>query len=210
MEYPKDNSKLPPHLAVLSEKQYLFVMEFVATGNATMSAAAAGYGGPEGKYAGQRGWELQKIAKIKDAILAEQIEHGHSLRTMALKVWQKALEDPDPKIRLAAAKEIADRFGLVKTTQTKVEHKHQFEGMSDDELRAFIQDRAKATKMIDITPPSLVEEAVQAIEIPPMRVKLGLDPPAIVNVPVLDTENDTPEGELARMLGDMPTDDEDG
>jgi hypothetical protein len=152
--------ELPPHLLVLSPDQRLFVQKFVEIGSPGPAAAAAGLSGPNGMRDPARlGSDLMRVRKVREAILLEQIEHGHSLRSLALKVWREALTHHEPKVRLAAAKEIADRFGLVKVTKVEAEHTHQFSNMSESDLTAFIRERIEARKLIDITPESEVSAA---------------------------------------------------
>lgn len=214
-EFTDDTRIAPPaHLALLTDKQRKFVASFLMSGNATAAAVEAGYGSEGGKYGSQRGYELMRMQKIRDAITAEQLEHGHALRSLALRVWREALVSHDPKIKLAAAKEIADRFGLVKSTKAVHEHsgsvEHSFASMSQEELETFIRDKAKATKIIDITPIEEVAAAQADIVIPRLHELKGLPPP--------DNEQDftlasrlNAEEELAAMMAELaPSDTENG
>jgi hypothetical protein len=193
-------AELPPHLIVLSPQQRLFVEKFVELGHSGQAVIAAGITGKSAYRDPARiGYDLLRVRKIKDAIMIEQMEEGHSLRSMALKVWREALTHHEPKVRLAAAREIADRFGLVKTVKT--EHSHQFADMSEDEIEAFIRDRLAATKIIDVTP---VEEA-QAAKAEVDAVSPEAAKPLAQTLTSADAELKAALNDLEEIIGAAPT-----
>lgn len=225
-EFENDKAVQPPaHLAVLNGNQRKFVAAFLQSGNATLAAAEAGYGGKDGKYCSQRGYELMHMEKIRTAITAEQLEHGHGLRSLAIKVWTDILNDPVNtleirKLKLAAAREIADRFGLIKKTKTEGEvvHRHQFENMPVSEVEAFIQEKIKATKLIEDATFEELDEAGKAFTIPSVQELKGLPAPVeqdfglpsqtvqpeVARIIPRSTEDEDPAAVLARMLAIEP------
>lgn len=225
-EFKDDTKIVPPvHLAALNDNQRKFVAAFLKTGSAAAAAEEAGYGGKDKKYCSQRGYELMHLDKIRTAITAEQLQFGHGLRSAALKVWHDVLNDPMntievKKLKLAAAKEIADRFGLHKITASvnEVTHTHQFANMPTKDVEAFIRDKIAATKMVVDATAEDITDAEAAIDIPSFQELKGLPAPDPeqnfnMNSPDMETIKErvreltlTPEQKLRRAMGE--TDDE--
>lgn len=193
-------ANLPPHLLSLTSNQRAFVEAFLETGNQSEAARRAGYGGPGNKYAAQRGCELMKLPKIKEAINKEQAEMGHGLRTKAINFWNSVMDNPNTgidmlKIKMAASKEIADRYNLPKTNKTEKTVTHEFENMPQDELLAYIRAQTIALKIVDVTPEHVMEKAQRETYALP---QLPQPPGIIEDVKDLD--------DISDILGPPPTD----
>ena len=117
----------------INEQQQKFIDRFIASGNASGSAKAAGYSDTK-----QRGYELRKR-------YAKEISNGihdniGDLMPSLLKVVAKiAMEEESPAIRLKACMDLMDRAGYkpVEHTQSEVIN---MEVKTTDELEAELEE----------------------------------------------------------------------
>ncbi len=118
-----------PRREKLDERQEKFIAEYVKTGNGTQACIAAGY---SAHSATQKAWELKKrYADLIDDRLKEAVRDKvpDALGTILLLAKTAKSET----VRLAAAKDIADRGGLKPTE--KIEQSIQQVEASTEELR---------------------------------------------------------------------------
>lgn len=211
MSKPPYVPKVPAHFFGLTEQQRKFVKAFVEFGNYTRAAEEAGYGGDSASYK-QRGYELMTREKIKAAIQIEQREKGGRMISIALKAMEGLLGDPDPSIKLRAAKDVLDRFGMGKVTQSEVLHKHEFSEMSETELRAYVTEQmtlrlkdvraeAEDAKFEEVEGPAEDEPADQNLEPLVADTAETVDPRKLPMI--IEADPTPPEDEADALLASM-------
>ena len=117
----------------INEQQQKFIDHFIASGNASGSAKAAGYSEPK-----QRGYELRKryAKEISDGIH----DNIGDLMPSLLKVVAKiAMEEESPAIRLKACMDLMDRAGYKPVEHTQSEF-FNMEVKTTDELEAELEE----------------------------------------------------------------------
>lgn len=148
----------------MTKLQRAFVEEYIMTGGRTTEAALrAGYS--KGS-APRRGYENLRLKVVQDAILTRQKEKMASSGVMAMHVIEYlALEGKTHGIRLAAAKDLADRTGWKPKEQIEVTTT-----MSPEDRRARIAELEirlgyRQAKVIDVVEAG--EEATKQLDSTP-------------------------------------------
>ncbi|MGE0736067.1 MAG: terminase small subunit [Alphaproteobacteria bacterium] len=154
----------------LTDKQYLFVIAFVANGgNATAAATTAGYSDASAR---EQGWRLVHKPHVLAAVQEAQRKAIRTLGTEAIEVLAGLMRTShSDRVRLAAADSILDRAGLTAKaaeTENLATRKKPISDMSAEELAALMVAqratvRALEAKMVEITP-SLDPEPMELIE----------------------------------------------
>ena len=130
------------------ERRKLFVKLFssgATAGNATQSAAAAGY---SIKTARQQGSRLTKDLAVD---IQQEIAHNITLSApTALLTMMQLMKDDTvaDSVRLQAARDVLDRSGYGATN--RIEISSQLDSKSDEDLRAEL--RQLMNNVIDVTP----------------------------------------------------------
>lgn len=132
-----DTRKMGPAMVALEPKQRAFVLAFVDTGgqDATKAARMAGYGGDNPQSVRVTAHRLTHDAKVLEAIREVADSRIRSEALMAMEVIVEIAKDPTHKDRFAAAKEIANRSGLMVVQKSEVVHRTEDEA---DKIKRII------------------------------------------------------------------------
>jgi phage terminase small subunit len=117
-----DRSSFGPAMEKLTERQKDFVVAYWQTDNATEAARRAGYKADNPDAIKAQAWRLTHDPKIKAALqeFAGNVLSAEGIKR-AIKTHLELMDgDIDPKVRLAAAKSILDRTGIVAATQQNI------------------------------------------------------------------------------------------
>ena len=91
-----------------------------------------------------------------------RLARGHAEK--AMRVMAESLDDPDPRVRMVAAKEILDRaYGKAKETVEVIEDQGGVHGFDDESLNVLI-DGLKKIYVLKETHPDLWEQIMKAVE----------------------------------------------
>lgn len=142
----------------LTEQQQRFVIAFTSEpgciGNASKSAAHAGYAEQYARDIGHQLLNKPHVAAAIEAAQRRQISGPHAAK--AVEVLQRILADSDAplKLQLDAAKTVLDRAGFVARAQ-EAEAPGKARGRADDmaveELEAYVRE-GKAARLADAIP----------------------------------------------------------
>lgn len=130
--------------ALSSDKQRLFVMYWVLTGNNAEACRRAGFGTPETDAGGfaRMGWHLSQNPRIQAAVVEEAKRWFRSAAPAAVAVYHEVMADPEAKHadKLRAADAVMARVDPIVLAQVvKVEHEHNHRhSLSADEITAKI------------------------------------------------------------------------
>ena len=95
------------------------------------------------------------------AVMA-RLARGHAEK--AMRVMAEALEDPDPRVRLVAARDILDRaYGKARETLEVIEDQSGVHSLDDATLNVLV-DGLKKIYVLKDTHPHLWEQVMQAVE----------------------------------------------
>lgn len=177
-----DTRRLGPAMTALEPKQRAFVLALVDTGgqDATKAARMAGYGGENPQSVRVTAHRLTHDAKVLEAIREVADSRIRSEALMAMEVIVEIAKDVTHKDRFAAAKEIANRSGLMVVNKVEHAHVHRTED-EDEKIKRIIQ----LAKGLGVDPRTLLGsagvtldaefEVVQSVALPAPGSAEGLE-----------------------------------
>lgn len=175
----------------LTHKQELFVQAFLETGgrDATLAARMAGYGGNHPQSVRNIANKLTHDPMILKRIADEAKNLMSANVVSAMCAMVEIANNPLHKDRLAAAKEVADRGGLMKIAHMRVDH--------------IIKDERPTPELL-----AAVKEITSRLGVDATKL-LGYDPGQVTDADFQEVDPEEPEDELSVLLRDVEAEEDD-